>query len=111
MYLLRCGNRIKLFSADQPCPAPSCSSEILESRRFRNTSRYSECHGEQAAPRLCQNTGDTPYGVGVGVAVGVAVGVGVGLTTTTIVEVPVPSLGNFLKVMKRVAPRTGATVT
>ena len=69
--------------------------EILERRRFRNTSRYSEDHGEQAA-RLYPNTGDTPYGVGVGVAVGVAVGVGVGLTTTTIVEVPVPSLGSFL---------------
>ena len=50
-----------------------------------------------------------PYGVGVTVRVGVTVGVG--LTTTTVVEVPVPSLGNFLKVMKSVAPRTGATVT
>ena len=51
-------------------------------------------------------------GVAVGVAVGagVAVGVttGVGVTTA---DVFVPSLDSFLKVMKRVAPRTGAIAT
>ena len=44
--------------------------------------------------------------VGVGVTVGA--GVGVGVTTADVLE---PSLGSFLKVMKRVAPRTGASVT
>jgi len=76
--------------------------------KLRNSSR--KVKETKALVRLFR----APYGVGIGVTVGVGVtlGVGVGLTTTIVVEVPVPpSLGNFLKVMKSVAPRTGATVT
>jgi len=42
--------------------------------------------------------------------VGVTVGAGVGVGVTT-ADVPVPSLNSFLKVMKRVAPRTGTIAT
>ena len=52
-------------------------------------------------------------GVGVGVGVGVkkTMGLGVGLTNPKIPPPPPPSLDSFLKVMKSVAPLTGATVT
>ena len=86
---------------------------LPEDRTGRKGELNSETVREQATRRRSRPSIRAPYGVGIGVTVGVGVtlGVGVGLTTTTVVEVPDPSLGNFLKVMKSVAPRTGATVT